>query len=263
MANGDDGFDASTSSWNNPPYMSGGNIVPTDWTTPSTAIGDGAVGGGMALGTPAATPAPASGGGGVLGDIGSWVTQNPGNALTVLAGGGMLASEAFGTNPEQANMNLLQQSATSAGSMATALQAPLFSGVLPPGAQAALNQSKQNQIANIRSSYAKMGMSGSTGEADAINTANQASAAQQFNMAESLFSQAAGYAKLQSQDYLALLEEQRAQDQDFSNALSRFVSALAGGGTSGGGTGTNATQTATQTATSSGPSLLSSIFGSS
>lgn len=188
-------------------------------------------------GAVAEAPQGGTGGGGALGNIGNWITQNPGTALSIGAGGGMLLSEALGTSSEQQMMNNLQQSATGAGTMATALQAPLFSGVLPPGAQAALNQSRQNQIANIRSSYAKMGMSGSTGEADAVNAANQASSAQQFNMAMSMFNQAAGYAKLQSQDYLALLEEQRAQDQDFSNALSKFVSALAGGGTSGGGTG--------------------------
>jgi hypothetical protein len=113
-------------------------------------------------------------------------------------------------------------------------------------------------------------MAGSTGEADAINAVNANIAAQQYGIAMNMFSQAAGYAKLQSADLMGLLDEQRAQDQDFSNALSRFVSALSGGGTAtpgagggggGGGAAATAGQTASQTSSPIG-SLFSSIFNS-
>jgi hypothetical protein len=274
MSNGNDFGWAQPSMWGD-----GGSIAPTNFTTPPTPIGDGTTtvdpgtypAGGPYPVTSAGQIQPQAGGGGTLGNIGNWISNNPMSALGIAAGGGMLLSEAFGTNPEQANMNLLQQSATGAGTMATALQAPLFSGVLPPGAQSALNTAKQNQIAQVRSSYARAGMAGSTGEADAINAVNANIAAQQYGIAMNMFSQAAGYAKLQSADLMGLLDEQRAQDQDFSNALSRFVSALSGGGTAtpgaggggggGGGAAANAGQTTSQTASPIG-SLFSSIFNS-
>jgi hypothetical protein len=201
--------------------------LPGELTTPAVSLGSpGTVSGG---GT-------SSGGvGGWLsttaGNIGNWVTNNPMSAIGALAGGGMLLSQMFGSqnDAEAATMKNIQQQATGAATTATMLQAPLTSGVLPPGAQAAVNQFKSGARASEISAYAKAGMSGSTGEADALQSVNQQAAAMQFNIADNLFKQAAGYAGLASTDYNDLLKDQMQQDQDFSNALSRFVSALAGG----------------------------------
>ena len=188
-----------------------------------------------AAATPAATTTSTGGVGNWLsttaGNIGNWVTQNPMTALGAVAGGGMLLSEMFGSghDAESQTMKQLGQQAASAQSTATMLQAPLTSGVLPPGAQAAVNAAQQSGRTAAISSYAKMGMSGSTGEADAIQASNQAAQAMKFGIAQQLFTQASGYAKLASDDYAGLLKAQMEQDQDFSNALSKFVSALAGG----------------------------------
>lgn len=252
MANGDDSYSATT--WDT-----------GDWTTPSVAIGDGVVSGGNTItGTPggAVTTPPASQGGTLGGNLANWVTQNPMNAISVLAGGGMLASEAFGTSSEQQTMNLLQQNQTGAQTMATALQAPLFSGVLPPGAQSALQTAENQQIAQTRSAYARAGMAGSTGEADAVNAVKSNIAAQQFGIAMNMFNQAAQYAKLSSADLAVLFNEQRAQDQDFSNALSRFTAALAGGGTGTPQSGGGGSGGGTQTASSTLPTLGSAVSNS-
>jgi hypothetical protein len=192
--------------------------------------------------------------GGVLGNIGDWISNNPVSALGVAGGAGMLGYEMFGPpGAEQQDINQLQTATTGAGTMATALEAPLFSGTLPPGAQAALTTAQQNQTAQERSSYAKMGMAGSTGEADALRSVNQNIAAMKFNMETQMMDQASKYAGLQSSDLQNLLKDQMQYDQNFSNALSKFVSALAGG----------AGPAATNAAASTGPSLLSSIFGGS
>ena len=212
----------------NSPALGGTGGLSTDMTTPAVAIGSpGTVSGGgggilSGVGNWASTTA---------GNFGNWVTNNPMSALGVVAGGGMLLNEMFGSqnDAESQTMKQIQQQATGAASTATMLQAPLTSGVLPPGAQAAVNQYKSGARASEISAYAKAGMSGSTGEADALQAVNQRAAAMQFSIANNLFSQAAGYAKLSSDNYSNLLKDQMQQDQDFSNALSRFVSALAGG----------------------------------
>lgn len=195
-------------------------------TTPAAAA---------AVATPAAATTSTGGVGNWLsttaGNIGNWVTQNPMTALGAVAGGGMLLSEMFGSqhDAEAETMKQLGQQAAGAQSTATMLQAPLTSGVLPPGAQAAVNAAQQSGRTAAISSYAKMGMSGSTGEADAIQAVNQQTQAMKFGIAQQLFTQASGYAKMASNDYAQLLQFQMQQDQDFSNALSKFVSALAGG----------------------------------
>ena len=51
----------------------------------------------------------------------------------------------------------------------------------------------------------------------------------QFSIANEMFKQGSSYANMASGDYVNLLKYQMQQDQDFSNALSRFVSALASG----------------------------------
>lgn len=190
-----------------------------------------------AISTPAATTSTGGTGGiggwlsGTAGNIGNWIQQNPTSAIGALAGGGMLLNQMFGSSSdaEAQTMKQLGQQAGSAASTATMLQAPLTSGVLPPGAQAAVNQFQQGARASEISAYAKAGMGASTGLADAEQSVNQQAQAMKFGIANSLFTQAAGYAKMASTDYAQLLQFQMQQDQDFSNALSKFVSALAGG----------------------------------
>lgn len=181
--------------------------------------------------------------GGMFGNIKDWISNNPLQAITAAGGAGMLGYEMFGPpGAQQQDINQLSQAAAGAGSMSTMLSAPVTSGVLPPGAQQALKTSEQAQEAQQHSSYAKMGMAGSTGEADAISAVKQRTAAMQWSIEDSMLKQAAQYAGLQSTDLQALITAQRTKDQDFANALGKFVQGLAGafGGSGGGGGGASA-----------------------
>lgn len=222
------------------PFVDFSATQPSDLNV--TTGSPGAVSSPAPAAAPAATATPAaaatgtgSGIGGWLsgtaGNIGNWISNNPMTAIGALAGGGMLVNQLFGSSSdaEAQTMKQLGNQAASAQSTATMLQAPLTSGVLPPGAQAAVNQFQQGARASEISSYAKVGMSGSTGEADALQAVNQRTQAMKFGIANELFGQAKDYAGMASQDYANLLKFQMQQDQDFSNALSKFVSALAGG----------------------------------
>lgn len=124
--------------------------------------------------------------------------------------------------------------------MATALETPLFTGVLPPGQEQAVDRGAANQKAAIRSSYDRLGMAGSTSEAEAVGAVDAQAGAQKAGIAESLFNKAAGYTNMSTQDIASILKEKQFEDAQFQTALSRFVAALAGS-RGGGGTGTTAT----------------------
>ena len=168
-------------------------------------------------------------GGGILdtlkGDISKFISSP-----TALLAGGLLGYEMLsgGLSNNTAADQALQQQATAAASTATELQAPLTSGVLPTGAQSALDLSRQNMEASARSTYASMGMGDSTGQSDAFQAIAQQIAAEKVGIEESLFAQAGPYAQLASSDDIAILNQQRAEDQQFTSALTSFVAALAG-----------------------------------
>lgn len=224
----------------------GGNITPAPLAggdITQTSLGPQGPGQATIFSSMATTPPPSGGEGAyatpapsmwdkALGDIGNYFT-NPKTLLQAGIGGAGLLMNMVQSNQEQQVLNQEQQAAAGATSMARALDAPLFSGVLPPGAQDALNTSKANQDAQVRSTFATLGMSGSTAEADALDAVDQNIAAQQFSIENQLFGQASGYSQMASQDYANILQQQRLMDQDLGSAITRFVSALAGGGTGG------------------------------
>jgi hypothetical protein len=209
-----------------PTASSGGGDFGAPWATPANVqAGWNAVAAGG--GSPVAADTGGIGGivKGIEGDI-SKLFSSP----TALVAGGLLASQMFGSSSsaEDATMAQLQAQAESAASTATQLQAPLRSGVLPPGAQASLDLAKANAEASSRSAYAAMGMGDSTGQADAFQAIAENIAAQKVGIEDLLFSQAGPYAELASTDYNNILNQQRAQDQQFTGALTNFVAALAG-----------------------------------
>lgn len=179
---------------------------------------------------------PNTSGGGVL----NWIGNNPLQAVGVAAGGGLLASEALGSGgAEQQQLTQLQQAAGEAGSTATALTAPLTSGVLPPGAQTVVNNARTAGLASAASAAATTGMGGkSTAYFDARQAANQNAQVLQFNIEQDMFKQALGYSQLQASDLQGLIKAQMQKDQNFSTALNGFVKALSG--MSSGSSGSNA-----------------------
>lgn len=176
----------------------------------------------------------APGGGGIL----NWIGNNPLQAAGLVAGGGLLASEAFGSGgAEQQQLTQLSQAAGEAGSTATALRAPLQSGVLPPGAQQVVNNARTAGLASAASAAATTGMGGkSTAYFDARQAAIQNAQVLQYGIEQDMFKQALGYSQLQANDLQALIKDQMQKDQNFSNALNGFVKALAGMAGGGGNT---------------------------
>jgi hypothetical protein len=105
-------------------------------------------------------------------------------------------------------------------------------GTLPAGAQTSLDQALTAAQAHIRSQFASMGLSGSTMETTALNNAAAQTAAQRFQMSQQLAQQ--GLQEIGAGNNLnsSLLNLQMQQDQNLSNAIGKFVTAIAGGGAS-------------------------------
>lgn len=203
------------------------------------------------------TGAPAAGGGGGAGGAAGGgnsvlnAMQHPslesilsafGGNIGPLAGAGILAYEAAnkpgglkgaqlpaGAQPGPVSNQLVGQ-ATNLGTTGAALQQPLVSGVLPPGAQASIDQLTQSEIARIKSQFGEMGLSGSTMEAQAIAQAQQSAQARAFQIAQNMAQLGLSDMSASSQIFEQLLNSGLQSDQQFQTALSQFAAALAGGG---------------------------------
>jgi hypothetical protein len=123
------------------------------------------------------------------------------------------------------------------------LEQPLATGVLPPGAQAMVDQATQAAIATIKSRFASMGMGESAQEAQAIAQVQQSAAAQSFQLAlqmqqagQSAIGTAEQALSLQGTIYSNLMSATIQQDTNLSNAISNFASAVGGGLAVGTGT---------------------------
>src|SRR5271166_1869553 len=146
-----------------------------------------------------------------------------------LASAGILGYQGLTANKPLPQETALQANATQAAGQAAALEAPLQTGILPPGAQQAVNAATSSQKAGIKSTYANLGLSGSTMEAQAIGAVDRNAAAQTFQIADSLLAKGIDLSKLSAADLTTLIDEQLRQDAAFTGALSSFAGGLAGG----------------------------------
>ena len=124
----------------------------------------------------------------------------------------------------------LQGQANQLQSIGNQLTSPLLNGTaLPAGAQAALDQSMQAQKAHLRSTFAGLGMQGSTEETTALNQVDQQTAAQTFQIASQMATQGISAIGGANAVYTQLMQAQLQQDQALQKAIANFSSALAGG----------------------------------
>jgi hypothetical protein len=164
--------------------------------------------------------------GGYASDAGEWAKNHPGALLTA----GVLGSQLFKGNPPfPAETNVGNLGAAAQGT-ATQLTSPLNTGILPPGAQQEVDASTHAAIAQTKSAYGDLGLTGSTMEADKISQIKQNAAAQQFGIASNLLQQGAQYSSIAGNDYNAVLNAQMARDEQYRNALYGFARSLAGAG---------------------------------
>lgn len=179
---------------------------------------------------------------GVLGSIADMIKSPAGLGGLATAGAGLY--QMINAKRQMANeLRPLQTAATGAGGMATALAAPSMTGVLPVGAQQALDNQRRKRYAVIEAQNRATGMSGSTQEMEQKQQAEADIATQQFGIEQDLLKGAYNYSALQSTDLTNILREQQAQDQNYAAALTNFVRGLA----SLGGTPRSTTTTTTST----------------
>lgn len=190
-----------------------------------------------------------------LGDAGApstsgipdWLSKNK-NLLSLLGlgiGGELLGpgvSNALGLNKVPGS-GPLNQNAAQLGTLAgqqqqfgTTLEAPITTGVLPPGVEASVTNALHDAIQSVKSRYANLGLTGSTMEADAIaNLQNQTTAMRgtlETQMAQtglSAMSQAATDLGLQDQIYSQLMQAQIAQDSALGGAIAKFAASAGAG----------------------------------
>jgi hypothetical protein len=202
--------------------ISGGSNVaggPTDFLNPGT---DDPLLGGISGGS-SSQIAP---------DFSSKLQSLLGDPKSLLAALPLLMGSLQGGSQLPAEQQLAGQ-AKQSSNQAQALEAPLQTGQLPPGAQQAIDASTRSQKAGIASTFANLGLTGSTMELQAKQAVDRGTAAQTFQIADSLLSKGL-VAQGQSQSaYSDLLRSQMAQDQMFQQALAKFAAGLAGGGNSG------------------------------
>jgi hypothetical protein len=111
---------------------------------------------------------------------------------------------------------------------AQAMESYLQAGKLPAGLQTGVDRALKGQEATIKSNMSRMGLSGSTMEAQAIAGAKQSSQTQASAIAMDLFKQGVDLSRLAAGEWEVILKTELSQDQAFNQAVGRFASGLAG-----------------------------------
>lgn len=178
--------------------------------------------------------APAAGGGGALsellagnfggaaGDVGSWLASHPSLAMSAI---GPIAS-LLSPTPKVPGMDALGRSAKDLERFGSSAITAESTGNLPPGAETFVENSLKDEEARIRGTYASLGLSGSTMEAQDLAAASERAAANRFQIASQVTSQGITALGGASSDFATLAQLQLAQDQRLQEAISSFSSAL-------------------------------------
>lgn len=166
--------------------------------------------------------------------LASDIERNPG---LLLAGGGLLEAISQGNSIPGIGA-LKTQAGLEAGQGNQNLQA-LQTGALPAGAQAGIDEAAQAAKAQISSQFARLGLTGSTSETEALASVDQQAASQKFNDLMSVsqlgLQEVGGANSLYSQ----IMQSEIQSDQQTQDAIARLAAALAGStGAVRGATGT-------------------------
>ena len=174
-------------------------------------------------------PGAATSGGGILDTIMGFQKAHPILSL----GGGLVGSQLLSpllqkitgsglTSQEKAMLANVQPGISAANQ----LVGSEASGVLPPGAEASVDQALQGDIANIKSRYASMGLSGSSAEQQDIANATQTAAGQKFGLSQQATQTGLNALGLTSNVYGTLVSDQLTRQQQLQNAFAGFFNAL-------------------------------------
>jgi hypothetical protein len=162
--------------------------------------------------------------GGGISSIVDKLTSNP--AALIGAGGlGLAALRQNQPLPYQSQLNQIGAQDQATGNQ---LASYVNTGTLPPGAQESINLATNSAKAQVRSTAAKLGLSGSTWEADRMGQIDQQASAQSEQIAQQLLQQGASYSTLSTGVFENLMKSTLGQDEEFQKALSTFAAGLAG-----------------------------------
>lgn len=164
---------------------------------------------------------------GALGDIGNILSNNPGAVVGAL-GLGYNALNQPKLPSVSSQIGNLESQANALSAQGSQLSSYLFNGTLPPGAQAAVNQATLAAKAKVRSSYAGLGLSGSSMEAEALANIDQQQAALTFNLADQLLGQGLNATGLSSSLYQSILQTSTQSQAQLQSSIANFAAALAG-----------------------------------
>lgn len=167
----------------------------------------------------------------------SWANAGKaaGNNIGSLISAGNLGLAASKNNAQLQGQKGLAATASQEGVNSKQMESYLQNGTLPAGVQASINQATDSQKAQIRSSYAAKGMSGSSAEAQDLANADQNAQANGAKIAMDLMNTGIKESGLSSQIYAQLMEQSYKNDQNLQQAIGNFASNLSGGGGGKGG----------------------------
>jgi len=174
----------------------------------------------------------ASSGGGILSSVTDFTKAHP--FLTQIGGlaGAQLLSPLLSQitgGGQTAQEKALLQNAQATQGQAQGLINSLTSGTLPPGAQQSVQQALDADIAQIKSRYAAMGISGSAAEQTDIANAQNLAASNKFQLAQTATNTGLTELGLTDQIYQSLVQNQLTRQGQLSDALSRYMAALGTG----------------------------------
>ena len=163
----------------------------------------------------------------IPGDIGSLIEKNPGAAISALGLGYSALSQ---PSIPGGQLQALTGQANQLASQGQTLQSYLFNGQLPQGAQTALDQATASASASVKQDYARMGLSGSSAEAQALASVRNSAAAQKFQLAQQLLQTGINETGLSSSLYENIYKASQQENQGLMQAIASFAAAAAGGG---------------------------------
>jgi hypothetical protein len=179
----------------------------------------------------AAVSAPSTGK--IAADVGSAASKSSGGLLSGLLSGknsnlllpaAELALSAAKSNQSIPGQGALTDIANQQSKVGTNLASSLSTGALPAGAQAQIDQSVASQIAQIRSKYAQMGLSGSSMENQDIAAVQRSAQEQAYTAASNATNTGLTALNNASATTQTIANQKLQQDQELQNAINSMAS---------------------------------------
>ena len=193
--------------------------------------GDGNGGGGVTA--PSSTAAQVAGWLGFGPKTANIIGNNLGTGLQVATGAGGIAMNAMNAEEASKQEKALAAAAASLGATGTQWTA----GNLPQGVKDSIAEATNSAVAATQQQYQKMGLGGSTMEAQAVSDIYNRAQQQASNTALALMQQGASASGVSAQLLSQLMAQQNTKDTNLSNSITGYVKALSGGSSLGSGSG--------------------------